>query len=363
VERLRALGYVTSTTAGSVSTPPESLADPKDKIDVFNRLDDARVARRSGDTEAALTLLAAVLEEDPEVMLAHLMLGNIYLDAGEYEKSEAAFHAVMSRNDENLEGLFGLARAYQGLGRHREAARELERCLEIDPRQARAVRALAEVRLAMGQGRQVEQLIRDLSAEEQDESMNLLLASSLLLQKKNREALDILERIAQPGLDDEQVLLSLGSLFLKAGEGERAMAAYRRAVRAPPGGTVPSRLQAEVLNGVGHMLARQGDLSRSAEAFRKAVARDPSLASGDNNLGIVLAQMERFDAAERAFLQAIEKAPDFAEAYYNLGCLYIQTERRERAIRVLRRALDVKPDYGKARAKLEQALARVPDNR
>ncbi len=105
------------------------------------------------------------------------------------------------------------------------------------------------------------------------------------------------------------------------------------------------------------------DLSSSAKAFQKAVQRDPSLASGDNNLGIVFARMKRFDEAERAFQRAIEKVPDFAEAYYNLGCLYLETGHPDRAIVVLRRALVAKPDYAKARAKLEQALARVSGGR
>ena len=296
-------------------------------------------------------------------MLAHLFAGDVYLETGEYGKAKAAFQRVLTRDENNLEALFGLALSHQSLGLNQEAAEELERYLELDPRQARAVRALAEARLAMGQGPEVEHLIRGLSAKEQDASMKLLLANSLLIQEERQEALGILEQIEQQGLDDEQVLLSLGSLFFKVGKEERGMAAYQRAVQAPAGGDGPSRKQAEVLNAVGHLLARQGDLSSSAKAFQKAVQRDPSLASGDNNLGIVLARMKRHDAAEQAFQRAIEKVPDFAEAYYNLGCLYLETGHPDRAIAVLRRALDAKPDYGKARAKLDQALARVSDKR
>ncbi len=151
----------------------------------------------------------------------------------------------------------------------------------------------------------------------------------------------------------------LGSLFLEAGEGERGIEAYRRAVRVPTNGVERSRGQAELFNTVGHLLARQGDLSSSAEAFRKAIERYPSLASGHNNLGIVLARMERFDSAEQSFERAIQEAPGFAEAYYNLGCLYLQTGRKQQAIPVFRRALDLKPDYANARTKLEQALADV----
>ncbi len=179
-----------------------------------------------------------MVEKDPEVILAHLFAGNIYLETGEYGKAEAAFQNVLTKDEQHLEALFGLARAHQSLGLNQEAAEELERYLELDPRQARAVRALAEVRLAMGQGPEAERLIRGFSAREQDASVRLLLANSLLTQRKRQEAMDILERIEREGLEDEQVLLSLGGLFLKAGEEERGIAAYQRAVQVPAGGTV-----------------------------------------------------------------------------------------------------------------------------
>jgi tetratricopeptide (TPR) repeat protein len=193
--------------------------------------------------------------------------------------------------------------------------------------------------------------------------MKLLLASSLLVQKKRREAVDILGQIERARSEDEKILLSLGGLFLKAGEEKRGLEAYHRAIQIPTRGGERSREQADVFNAVGHLLAQRGDLPSSAGAFRKAVERNPSLASGHNNLGIVLAQMKQFDAAERSFERAIQEAPRFAEAYYNLGCLYLETGRNQRASQVLRRALDIKPDYANARAKLEQALAGVPDKR
>ena len=359
VERLRALGYVTSTVATPATASLDGLHDPKDKIDLFNRLGDARVARRRDDTEEALELLLSVVEEDPDVLLAHLTLGSIYLDTGEYVKAVTSFRTVLDQNAESVEALLGLGRAHQRAGEYREAAETLERCLEIDPRGREAVRSLVEVKLAMGEGRQAESLIRGLSAEEQDESVKLLLASSLLIQRKRREAIDILGEIERQESNDEKILLSLGGLFLKADEEQRGIEAYQRAVRAPTAGVERSREHAEVWNVVGHLLAQRGDLPASAEAFRKAVEQYPSLASAHNNLGIVLAQMERFDAAERSFKRAIQEAPSFAEAFYNLGCLYLQTGRKQQAISVLRRALDIKPDYANARAKLELALADV----
>jgi tetratricopeptide (TPR) repeat protein len=363
VARLRSLGYVTSAVDTETSTSIDDLEDPKDKIDVVNRLNDARVARREGDSARALELLVEVLEDDPDVMLAHLTLGNIHLDDGEADKATASFKKVLARNQDNLEALLGFARADKMQGRYRESAEKLERCLVLDPTFAVAAQTLAEVRLALGQGQEAEALMSRLpsNGRQSDVSNDLLLANSLLAQRKNDEAIEILRRIEQRGSRDEDVLLSLGSLYLKAGQEERGIATYRLAVKAPL--DEPNREQAELFNAIGHLLARHGDLSSAALAFQKAVRQDPSLASGHNNLGIVLARINRFEEAERAFQQAIDKAPDFAEAHYNLGSLYLQTQRIELAITCLRQALALKPDYDKARSKLEQALVSLSDNR
>jgi tetratricopeptide (TPR) repeat protein len=361
VERLRALGYVTSSLS-SPSVRDAALADPKDKIGLFNRLDEAREARNKHDADGALEILAGVIEEDPEVTLAHLMVGNIRLGKGEFQEAEQAFRSVIELDDGNTEGLFGLALAHKGLGSYREAAQELERLLELDPNQVRAIHELAEVHLAMGQGERAERLLSELDPEDQDVTVKLTLANSLLAQERRQEAIAILNAIEQSRPEEEQALLFLGNLYFEIDDEERAVAVYQRAVRvAASPGARSDRREAEVFNVVGHRLARHGDLPSAALAFQKAIQRDTSLAAGHSNLGIVFARMKQFGDAEKAFLQAIENDPAFAEAYYNLGNLYIETENIDQAIQMFRRALAIRPEYARARAKLEQLLAGRPE--
>ncbi len=289
------------------------------------------------------------------------MKGNIHLERGEFQEAEPAFRSVMQIDGQNVEGLFGLALAHKGLGRYSEAIKALERCLELEPNMTMAIHELAEVLLVTGKAHQAEQLLLELSPEEQDLKMKLTLANSRLVQGKTREAFLILNDVEKLSTAEEQVLLFLGDLFLEAREEERALAAYRRAVRvASSPGARPVQEEAEVFNVVGHLLARHGDLDSSAMAFRKAVHRDPSFAAGHNNLGIVLARMEHFEEAEAAFLQAIDNHSGFAEAHYNLGNLYLQMGKIERSIQMFRRALSIRPDYARARAKLAKALSLMP---
>ncbi|MCB1057244.1 MAG: sulfatase-like hydrolase/transferase, partial [Acidobacteria bacterium] len=63
--RLRSLGY-TGGAAGTGSSLPDGLADPKDRIDAWNLLGDAEAELGAGRPEAALSRFDQVLEKAPD---------------------------------------------------------------------------------------------------------------------------------------------------------------------------------------------------------------------------------------------------------------------------------------------------------
>ena len=75
-EKLAALGYVGSFTDTS-KLSGKKLADPKDKIVIFNELSRAREAGLGGDTEEAVRTIQAIIAEDPTIADAYFSLGNV----------------------------------------------------------------------------------------------------------------------------------------------------------------------------------------------------------------------------------------------------------------------------------------------
>ncbi|HSF17523.1 MAG TPA: sulfatase-like hydrolase/transferase [Vicinamibacteria bacterium] len=345
--KLRSLGYITSTSASSAAE--ETLPDPKDKIGIFGRMTEARNRSEAGDIEGARALLHEVLEEDPGVMLAYLMLGNIHLQRKEYLEAEEVFRRALAREDESVEASYGLARAHQGSGRLVEAETGFRRVLELDPDRVQAVFLLAEVNLALGRAEEAERLVRERLSRGPDSSLRLVLADALLRQKKRDAAWAVLREAQR---DDEQnatVHLNIGNMLLEENRLDEALAAYRRASELDP-------KSAEIVNGLGNAFARRGEDALALGAFQKAAELDPGYSPARNNLGIALARSGRLDEAERAFGSAIESDPDYAEAYNNLGFLHLQQGAINKSIPLLRRALALKPDYAQARLNLEEAL-------
>jgi arylsulfatase A-like enzyme/Flp pilus assembly protein TadD len=349
-QRLQALGYVTASPSNPSSAEDwMDLPDPKERIDLFNRVQEATTLHLNGQDDLAKSLLVSVLEEAPDVELAYTILGNLHLQGQKYEEAASVFRGALERVGESFNAVYGLALAYKGLGRLDDAAAGFERSMDFDASGVRSVFQLAEVWLAQGRFEQAERLLTEHLENGPDTALSLHLADALLAQNRRKEAYKVLQRSAKADTDNVMVQLSLGNLLMEDGDVRGALQAFERAKQAGP-------REARVYNALGNALARLADDPGSLENFQKSVELDPSFAPAHNNLGIALARAGRPAEAEKAFLTAIDRDPSYAEAYNNLGFLYLQAGAAGKAVPLFRRAVTLKPDYAQARANLEAAL-------
>lgn len=167
-EKLAALGYV-----GSFADPSKlegrPLADPKDKIGVYNDLARAREIEANGDPDGAIRLVRDMLVRDPEgtsaaydilgasyiakndlpqaeenlskaldlnpvLMNAHYRLGWIAEKQGRLGEAEAEYVRETETTPGHIKAFYSLARVYQTTGNLEKARQTLERCLEVDPK-------------------------------------------------------------------------------------------------------------------------------------------------------------------------------------------------------------------------------------
>ena len=354
--RLRALGYITFSGASAGEEREErELPDPKEKIGVFNRVTQAMTLNRVGDFDPAVELLDSVIAEDPEIALAHLVKGNVFLREKAYARAEDTFQKALERDPRSVDATYGLALAFKGQGRWDDAAVGFERCLELDSRNVKAAYQLAEIRLEQGRPLEAEKIARGSLELRPETSLQLMLADALLAQEKRPEALAVLQQAEREASQNALVHLSLGNFYYEDGKLDRARDEYEEVTR-----TVPRDPRG--FNALGNVLVRKGDAEGALAAFRKAVELDPNFARAQNNLGIALAQASRDAEAAEAFQKAIESDPSYAEAFNNLGFLRLKTGAVREAIPLFRKALALKPDYAQARASLEAALRAVPES-
>ncbi len=189
---------------------------------------------------------------------------------------------------------------------------------------------------------QAEPLYRRMLAAEPNDYRALHLLGVVCHQTRRvPEAVDYLERAAALKADAAPIHESLGAARLAAGEADRAIAAYRRALELAPGSP-------GALNGLGVALKTQGHLEEAIDCYQQAVARQPKMAEAHNNLGNALVQNGQADEALACYRQAIVLVPDYVDAHANLGNALRELGRLDEAISAYNRAVELRPSHTQA---------------
>ena len=131
-ERLQALGYIGMQAAVPASTSADSLADPKDKIDILERYRRAMAFAADRKFEDAIVLLRAILAESPEMADVWHQLGNLYVRAGRTPEAVDAFKSFVELRPSEPAGLIAVAGALLKVKRLDEAHRHAEAATQID---------------------------------------------------------------------------------------------------------------------------------------------------------------------------------------------------------------------------------------
>jgi Tfp pilus assembly protein PilF/peroxiredoxin len=169
---------------------------------------------------------------------------------------------------------------------------------------------------------------------------SLQLGLELVEQGIEGPAVAAFERAAK-GTPNAFTLYSLGTLYMKGGQNDKARSAFERAIALKPG-------FAEAENGLGALLGQSGNLPGAIVRFKSALETTPDYPDALNNLGYALLQSNQDREAYGLFQKALKLQPDFAEAYNNLGIHAARQGDPAQAQERFRQAVELRPTYGEA---------------
>ena len=301
--RLAALGYV-GTFAGDARRPQSALADPKDKIELFNLITSAREELQNGhDAKTGLAMLEAAVRKDPEIVDAWLLMGNEYSKSRDFARALQCFQRALTLKPDYDLAVMNMANVYRDLGRPADAILGLKRLLTIDPSNAQARQQMAQILLDEGQLADAE---RELKA---------------VLQQDERMA---------------AAHNSLGALRLKQGDLDAGEREIRRALADRPD------LALAHFN-LGLVAERRGDLASAEAEYKKEIEQHPGSYRAQFNLGKLYEQRGSRAAQLRAYQSAVVSNPQFAEGHLFLAKLYLDMKQFDEAIASARRGLELQP--------------------
>ncbi|MGH9141109.1 MAG: tetratricopeptide repeat protein, partial [Vicinamibacterales bacterium] len=306
--RLAALGYV-GTFVTAPAPDRAGLADPKDKIELFNLMTQAReTARHDKESDAGLRALERVVAQDPKVIDAWFMLGNEYYRRRQFSRAIEQFKRALALKPDYDLVVINLANAYRALGRDREAMVGYRRFMELDPKNAQIRYEAAQILIDSGQ---------------LDEARQQL-SEALALEPKLAAARN-----------------ALGVLALRRGD----LAGAEREIRAAIDEKADVRLAHYNL---ALLAEQQGDLSRAVAEYKKEIELHANSYKAAFNLGRLYERTGDHGAQIAEFKRAIDMNPAFAEGHLFLAKAYLDVGQSfDEAVRLARQgiALDPRGEY------------------
>ncbi len=196
IERLKSLGYL-GFASGTAKLPSTGgLPDPKDRIGLYELLQQAFQDSEEGRLIESNSKLRKVVAQEEGLIDAHLYLGLNSVQMGQFSDAVEAFQAVLRRDPSNLMALYNLSLSYLNQGRPEAAVPGLERTLQLDPEDVTA-------RVALGKAYQLAGRLDD--------------------------AVDALEKAVSARPDFADALDFLSQVYARKGWTDKAAAARRRA--------------------------------------------------------------------------------------------------------------------------------------
>jgi arylsulfatase A-like enzyme/Flp pilus assembly protein TadD len=265
-ERLRSLGYVTST-GGKESKRYTDADDPKRLIQV----------------EAALQEIV-----------------RLYLD-GQVGDAVSRARALTARHRDNRLALMQLAHLERETGNMAEAIAALRQALTMDPGDAEAASLLGATLTAANRPREAVALLRPYAAAPAaDVQVLVALALAEARMRAFPEALGVLEKALVQDRSNAMILVTKGTVELMAGRRAQARAAFESALAMSP-------TNARAHSSLGTLAAEEGRLEESLQHWRRAGAIDQSEFEKLLAIGLSLARSGR-RAEARAHLELFADA-------------------------------------------------------
>lgn len=169
---------------------------------------------------------------------------------------------------------------------------------------------------------------------------NLILtrAQGAVLSRDFTTAVRLYKQLLDGDPSNVDYLKEVGSIYVKAGEDEKAIPYYEQIIMFYPH-------YIEAMNALGAIFRRLKRYEESVSILQKALEEGRQIPSVNYNLGFTYKEMGQYDDAIEAFDYVIAEKPDDVLAYNHLGVLYLAKKEYQKSISSFKRGLQVDPNH------------------
>ncbi|TAJ26019.1 MAG: tetratricopeptide repeat protein [Nitrospirae bacterium] len=157
------------------------------------------------------------------------------------------------------------------------------------------------------------------------------------------------DRVAEAEVREVTTLVLIAGIYAGAGEADKALALYDRAIAQNP-----EHNESYFSKGV--LLVNLKRLEEAEQVFQQGIDKAKDSPVGHYYLGRIAVEAKQFDRAAASFERAISTNPTFEPAYIALAGVYESQRQREQAVAVYRKYLQVVNPHSK---EVQQHIVRL----
>ena len=280
----------------------------------------------------SVALWSSVQERFPDYPDAYFRRADGYANQGNYREAIKDSDRVIA-----LDPLFHEAYNYRGLyykatGDYASAFRDFSKTIELKPGFAKAYTNRADLHVRMGNHQKaLEDLHKALALEPQSVGPYINICEVNNLVSNFAQALSFCSKGVEVDPDNALAYRNRGVSYNAMGKYDEAIADYRRAI------SLDSRdYKSYELRGIAYK--NQGEYANAILDFTRALELNPKSTVAHMNRGIVFGATGQLEESVKEFTKAIELNPQNGAAYYNRGASYFRLERKEEAVADFRKA-------------------------
>jgi tetratricopeptide (TPR) repeat protein len=282
------------------------------RLTVKQALSRAKMAIKQGNTTVALQLYNAVLQQQPNHLIAKKGLRKLQKDLPHNQPRQAQ---SANPSQDQMNALVNLYHTGQ-MAKTEQACREL---LQTYPQAFFIINVLG-----------------------------------VALQEQGRfqEAVQAFNKAIEIKPDYAEAYNNRGNALCDPGQLKGALESYEKATQLKPD-------YAAAHSNRGNALHKLGRLEDAVESCEKAIQLKPDYAAAYCNRGNALRDLGLLKEAVQSFERAIELKPDYAEAYSNHGNALGDLGLLKEAVQSYEKAIELKPDYAEAYSNRGNALSEL----
>lgn len=289
-----------------------------------------------GREDEAISKLSQLRRTSKEPHQYDLILGRYFYSKNDYSHAESILLEAVEKESSSAADYL-LALVYMKQKKHNQALERLKTLQSDDDEYQNATHLQVKILQDMKKSNEASLLLQKRIADKEHvQPLDYLLLAALYQDlKKNRSAIDVLERSIQTFPKDEQLLFELGLLYEKNGQQEKALNRMQQLLTI-------NKNHAEALNYIGYTWADNNvHLHQALDYIQQAIKLRPNNGYIHDSLGWVYFRLHDLEKARKELEHAIALAPDDPYIHDHLADVYVSLSLQDKAFELYRKALDL----------------------